>query len=155
MSKMAGSRMTLEEGQFTSGSLWAAEDAGAVVRRVWYAQPAVGAAMAVVAAAIGDWHDAVGVVTGVGLAMVNFRFLSNSLRSILGAGHAKAPPGTTMMFVFRWIIVATAVAAIYQSGIASIGGVFAGMFAPAVAIALEAGFQTAHALRHHDGNVTR
>jgi hypothetical protein len=153
---MAGSRMTVEEGQFTSGSLWAAEDAGAVVRRVWYAQPAVGALMAVVAAATGDWRDAVGVVVGVGLAMVNFRYLSNSLRAILGAGHDTAPPGTTMMFVFRWIIVATAVAAIYQSGFASLGGVFAGLFAPAVAIALEAGFQTAHALRRHDDeNPTR
>lgn len=144
--------MMLEGGRFAGGSLWAAEDAGAVVRRVWIAQPAVGAAMAAVAMATGTWRDAVGVVAGVALAMVNFRYLSNSLRSILGAGNETAPSGTTLMFVFRWIIVATIAVAIYQTGIASIGGVLAGMFAPAVAIALEAGYQTVHALRHGDAD---
>jgi hypothetical protein len=142
--------MMAEDNWFASGPLWAAEDAGAVVRRVWYAQPAVGAVMAAVAAAAGGWRDAVGVALGVGLAMVNFRFLSNSLRSILGAGNETPPQGTTLMFVFRWIIVGTVAVAFYQTGIASLGGVLTGMFAPAIAIALEAVYQAAHALRHGD-----
>ena len=108
--------------------------------------------MAVVAAAVGGWRDAVGVVVGVALAMVNFRYLRNSLRSLLDAGHEKAPRGTTMMFVFRWIIVVTVAYAIYRTGWASGGGVCAGMFSPAVAIGFEAVFQLAHALRRGDPN---
>ena len=147
--------MMMEGNRFASGPLWAAEDAGAVVRRVWYAQPAVGAAMAACALAAGGWRDAAGVALGVALGMVNFRFLSNSLRSILGAGHETAPQGTTLMFVFRWIIVGTVAFAIYQTGVASLGGVLTGMFAPAIAIALEAIYQAAHAMRHDDDNATR
>ena len=147
--------MMVEENRFASGPLWAAEDAGAVVRRVWYAQPAVGVMMAAVAVAVGGWRDVVGVALGVALGMVNFRFLSNSLRSILGAGHETAPQGTTLMFVFRWIIVGTVAVAIYQTGIASLGGVLTGMFAPAIAIALEAIYQAAHAMRHGDNDATR
>lgn len=142
----------LEIDRVAGGSLWAAGDAGAVVRRVFYATPAVGAAMVAVAVAAGDWRAAVGVVAGVGIALVNFRSLHNSLRSILDAGHEKAPSGTSMMFVFRWIIVATVAFAIYQTGMASIVGVFAGMFAPAVAIGLEAIYQVVNALRHNDDN---
>ncbi len=142
----------LEIDRVAGGSLWAAGDAGAVVRRVFYATPAVGAAMVVVAAAAGDWRAAIGIVAGVGLALVNFRSLHNSLRSILDAGHETAPSGTSMMFVFRWIIVATVAFAIYQTGLASIVGVFAGMFAPAVAIGLEAIYQVVNALRHNDDN---
>ena len=149
---MASFRMVLEDGRVAGGSLWAAGDAGAVVRRVWYATPAVGAVMAVIAAAVGGWRDAVGVVIGVALAMVNFRYLRNSLRSLLDAGHEKAPRGTTMMFVFRWIIVVTVAYAIYRTGWASGGGVCAGMFSPAVAIGFEAVFQLAHALRRGDPN---
>lgn len=150
--------MMAEDNRFVSGRLWAADDPGAVVRRVWYAQPAVGALMAAVAAATGDWRDAVGVAMGVGLAMVNFQFLSSSLRSILGAGRTKAPSGTTLMFAFRWGIVASIAAAIYWSGVASLGGIVAGMFAPAGAVALEAIYQVAHALRRPEGedeNATR
>lgn len=149
---MAGFVMVLEDGRVAGGSLWATEDAGAVVRRVWYATPAVGAAMAAVAAAAGDWRDPVGVAVGVGLAMVNFRYLRNSLKSILDAGHERAPRGTTMMFVFRWIIVATVAFAIYKTGCASTVGVFAGMFAPAVAIGFEAVYQVTHALRRGDSD---
>ena len=139
--------MLLEELRIAGGSLWRAEDSESVVRRVSYATPAVGAAMVVVSLLAGDWRDAAGVVAGVALAIVNFRSLGNSLRSILDAGHERAPSGTTTMFVFRWIIVATVAFALTTTGLASIVGVFVGMFSPAVAIGLEAIYQAAHALR--------
>lgn len=104
--------------------------------------------MALVALWIGNWWDATGVLGGTALAMVNFRFLHNSLRSILGAGNEQAPPGTTLMFVFRWVIVATAAFALFQFGWMSLGGIFAGLFVPAIAIALEAIYQVASTLIH-------
>lgn len=131
-----------------STSLWAADEPDAVIRRMKVAVPAVGVVMAIVAIVWAGWLDAVGVAIGTVLAVINFRFLSNSLRAILGAGHETAPPGTTMMFVFRWIIVGTVAYAILTSGVATVGGVFAGLFAPAVAIGLEAILQVTHTLRH-------
>lgn len=135
-----------DEGREAGESLWAAGSARAVVRRVWLAQPAVGAAMAGVAWVLGDWRDAAGVAAGTGLAMANFRFLESSLRSILGSGDERAPTGTTMMFVLRWVIVATAAFALFQFGWMSLGGIFAGLFVPAVAVTLEAVYQAARAL---------
>ena len=147
---MAGSRMMLEEGYMAGGSLWEAGDAHAVVRRVRYATPVAGALGVVGALALGGAADAVGVAVGTALAIANFRFLHNSLQSILDAGHEKAPPGTTLMFVFRWLIVATVAFGICRSGWASITGVFVGLFTPAAAIGLEAVFQVYHAIRHGD-----
>ncbi len=138
----------LEEGREAGSSLWAAGSPESVVRRVWLAQPAVGAVMAAVAWVLWDWRDALGLAAGTGLAMANFRFLESSLRSILGAGNETAPPGTTLMFVFRWVIVATAAFALYGLGLMSLGGILAGLFVPAVAVALEAVYQLARALTH-------
>lgn len=132
------------------GSLWAAEDPEAVIRRLTLAVPAIGAVIAVVALGFGAWQDATGVVIGTLLAVLNFRFLSNSLRAILGAGHETAPPGTTMMFVFRWIIVGTVAYAVLSTGLATIVGMFTGLFTPAMAIGAEAVLQLVHALRHTD-----
>ena len=148
---MASFLMVLEDGREAGGSLWAADDAGAVVRRIWYALPVVGAAMVVVASFVGEWRDAIGVAAGVGLAIVNFRFLHNGLRSILGAGRAKAPTGTTLMFVFRWVIVATVAYAVFRTGWASIGGIVAGMFAPVAAVTLEAIYQVVHQIAGRGG----
>ena len=143
-----------EEGREAGGSLWAAGDTRSVVRRVWWAHPLAGVAMAVATTFLGDWRDVVGVAAGTALAMANFRFLHNSLRSILGSGNESAPPGTTMMFVFRWVIVATAAFALYQLGLMSLGGILAGLFVPAVAVTLEAVYQLARALTRGlpDGN---
>lgn len=127
------------------------EDPESVIRRLKAAVPVIGVVMVGIAFVWAGWRDALGVVVGTALAVINFRFLSNSLRAILGAGHETAPPGTTMMFVFRWIIVGTVAYAILMSGIATIGGVFAGLFTPAIAIGIEAILQVNHTLRHtHD-----
>jgi hypothetical protein len=137
-----------EESPKASESLWAAGDARSVVRRVWLAQPAIGAVMSAIALGIGTPSDALGVLAGTALAMVNFRFLRNSLWSILGAGHEKAPPGTALMFALRWVVVATVAFALYRLGWMSLGGILAGLFAPAIAVALEAVYQLASTLAH-------
>ncbi len=127
------------------------DDPAAVIRRLKVAVPVIGAVVTAIALVWFGWRDAVGAVAGTALAIINFRFLSNSLRSFLGAGHEAAPPGTTMMFVFRWIIVGTVAYAILTAGVATIGGVFAGLFTPCIAIGIEAVLQVNHTLRHtHD-----
>jgi len=139
--------MRIDGNPIVDGSLWSADDASASIRRVWLATPVLGVLMAIAALVIGTTSDAVGVVIGIALAMVNFRTLHNSLKGILEAGHVRAPSGTTMMFVFRWIIVATIAFALYRTGVATLVGMFAGLCAPAAAIGLEAVFQTVTTLR--------
>lgn len=139
--------MNLDEYRLASGALWAHDDAAASIRRVWVAIPLVGALVAAMAPALGSWRDAAGVVAGVALAMVNFRFLHGSLRGILESGQKRAPSGTTLMFVFRWIIVATIAFALYRTAAVTLVGTFVGLFVPAIAVSLEALFQTMHALR--------
>jgi hypothetical protein len=142
--------MMLEEGYMAGGSLWEAGDAHAVVRRVRYATPVAGGLAVVGALLLGGAADALGVVVGTALAVANFRFLHSSLRSILDAGHERAPSGTTLMFVFRWLIVATIAFGVCRTEWASISGVFFGLFTPAAAIGFEAAFQVYHAIRHGD-----
>ncbi len=133
-------------------SLWTAGNSESVVRRVWYALPVCGVLVALAGGYAGGWRFAAGAAVGTLLAMANFRFLSNSLRSILGSGNEKPAPGTTMMFVFRWVIVATAAFAIYRTGYVAMGGLIAGLFTPAIATAFEALYQVAHVLTHPDGS---
>jgi hypothetical protein len=142
--------MMLEEGYMASGSLWEAGDAHAVVRRVRYATPIAGALAVAGALLLGGATDVIGVIVGTALAIANFRFLHNSLQSILDAGHERAPSGTTLMFVFRWLIVATVAFGTCRTGLASIAGVFFGLVTPAAAIGFEAAFQVYHAIRHGD-----
>lgn len=145
----------LEDIGDAGGSLWAAEDAQAVVRRLWLALPVAGAAMIVGAAVGWGWRDALGVAFGTALGIANFRFLHNGLKSILDLGQEKPPSGTTLMFVFRWIIVGTIAAAFFQTGWASIGGIVAGLCSPALAIGFEAVFQLVHTMTRKDGNGTQ
>jgi hypothetical protein len=154
---MAGFRGMLEDGREAGGSLWAAEDPKAVVRRIWYALPVAGGLMAVVGGTVWGLASAVGVLAGAALAMANFRALHNGLRSVLMTGNEKPPSGTTLMFVFRWIIVATIGYAIYRTGWATGGGIIAGLLAPVLAIMGEAVFQLVFALTRNgtDDNDTK
>src|SRR5947207_245534 len=133
-----------------SGSLWAANDPTAVVRRVWYALPAVGALMVAVTAVAFEWRDVVGVTVGVGFAAFNFWFLNSSIRSILGAGHERAPSGTSLMFVARWAIVGMVGYLIYETGWASGGGILTGLLALGGAALVEAAYQLWCAFAHAD-----
>lgn len=134
------------------GSLWAADDADAVVRRFRYALAAVGLATTVVAGACFGLRDAAGVALGVALAAVNFHFMQTAIRSILGAGHERAPSGTTLMFLTRWFLVGALAFAAYRLGWASGGGILAGLLSTAGAALLEAVFQVWATFTRRDGS---
>ena len=133
-------------------SLWAVEDSTAVVRRIKYALPIVGVLMAVVGGAIWGWRSAVGVLAGTGLAMANFKFLHDGLRSVLALGRPQPPSGTTLIFAFRWIIVATIGYTVYRTGWATGAGILTGLFSPLLAILGEAVYQVIHSLTRRDRN---
>jgi hypothetical protein len=131
------------------GSLWEPDEPRAVVRRVWCGLAIVGVTMFVVALAVFERRDAVGVAIGAGLISLSFWFLQSSMRSLLLAGDEKAPSGTVFSFVVRWFLVGAIGYMVYRAGLASGGGLLTGTFALLGAILFEALFQAVSAIRRH------
>jgi hypothetical protein len=112
-----------------------------VVRRFWLGLWLSGIGMVVGAAVLASWRDVAGIAIGVVLAAANFKFLHDSLHALLASGNEKPPAGTALLFVARWVVVGLLGYAAALSGLASGGGVIAGLFAPACAASFEAVYQ--------------
>lgn len=112
----------------------------AVERRVLRNTVAVVAMATVAAALLADWRFVLGLVLGGGLALLNYKWLNSSLRGIVGAGNAKAPPGTMIKFVVRWLVIAALAWAANRTGYVDAVAILAGLFAPAVAILIEGAY---------------
>jgi hypothetical protein len=113
-----------------------------VERRVWRNIFAVVAISIVAAAVFADLKFMLGLLVGGVLALLNYRWLHSSLRAILSTGGQKAPPGTTLKFIFRWVVVGAVVYAASLTGLVNEIAVLAGLFAPAVAVMIEAAYVT-------------
>jgi hypothetical protein len=122
-----------------NGSLgFAAPDA--VERRVWRNIFAVVAIAVVIAALTADLRFMLGLVLGGGLALLNYKWLHSSLRAVLATGNQKTPPGTMIMFVVRWLVIAAVAWAANKTGYFDAVAILAGLFAPAVAVMIEAAY---------------
>lgn len=113
-----------------------------VERRVLRNIFAVVAISIVAAAVFADLKFMLGLLVGGALALLNYRWLHSSLRAILSTGSRKAPPGTTLKFIFRWVVVGAVVYAASLTGVVNEIAVLAGLFAPAVAVMVEAAYVT-------------
>jgi hypothetical protein len=112
----------------------------AVERRIWRDIFAV-VALAVVAAAIfADLKFMLGLVLGGALALLNYKWLNSSLRAALDAGGQKAPPGTLIKFVVRWLVIAAIAWAANRTGYFNPVAILAGLLATAPAVAIEAAY---------------
>jgi|HubBroStandDraft_6_1064221.scaffolds.fasta_scaffold1216239_2 hypothetical protein len=111
-----------------------------VNRRFWRSIMLVVVLGSVFAAVFGNLKFTGGVVLGGLLAMLNYRWLLSSLRGILLIASPKAPPGTAMMFMFRWLVIAALGYTAYWLGHFSSTGIVMGLLAPAVAVLMEAGY---------------
>lgn len=112
----------------------------AVERRVWRNTLVVAAIAFAAAAVLAELRFTLGVALGGMLALLNYRWLQSSLRAALSTGSHKMPPGTTIKFLFRWLIVLSAVFIAARTGYVNPMGLIAGLFAPAAAILIEAGY---------------
>src|ERR1044071_1772465 len=126
-------------------------DSEAVERRVWRNILAVIACAIIAAAIFADLHFLLGLILGGGLALLNYRWLHSSLRAILGTGSRRTPPGTSMKFIVRWLLVATLGWAANRTGYFDAVGILAGLFAPAAAGMIEAAYMTYKTLTRGDG----
>lgn len=139
-----------------NGDLKAADDARAdqvtdpvaVERRVWRNIFAVIAIAVVAAAFLADLDFMLGLALGGGLALINYKWLHASLRATLAAATEKAPPGTVMKFVFRWVIVGAAVYAASLTGRFNALAILLGLLAPAPAVMIEAIYMTYKTVAH-------
>ena len=114
----------------------------AVERRVWRNIFAVVAIAVVIAAFTADLKFMLGLVLGGALALLNYKWLHSSLRAVLAAGSQKAPPGTIIKFVVRWLVIAAVAWAANKTGYFDAVAILAGLFAPAVAVMIEAAYAT-------------
>src|SRR5438128_9832876 len=123
----------------------------AVERRVWRNILGVLAVAVLIAAVFADLPFLLGLILGGGLALLNYRWLHSSLRAILGTGNRSAPPGTSMKFIARWLLIAIMAWAANRTGYFDAVGILAGLFAPAAAVMLEAVYVTYKTLVRRDG----
>ena len=112
----------------------------AVERRVWRNIFAVVAIAVVIAALTSDLHFMLGLVLGGALALLNYKWLHSSLRAVLATGNEKTPPGTMVKFVVRWLVIAVVALAANKTGYFDSVAILAGLFAPAVAVMVEAAY---------------
>jgi hypothetical protein len=125
----------------------------AVERRVWRNIFAVVAISVVIAALTADLKFMLGLVLGGSLALLNYKWLHSSLRAVLATGHEKTPPGTMIKFVVRWLVIAAAAWAANQTGYFNAVAILAGLFAPAVAVMIEAAYVAfVHLMTRENGN---
>ena len=114
----------------------------AVERRVLRNIFAVVAIAVVIAALTADLKFMLGLVLGGALALLNYKWLHSSLRAVLAAGSQKTPPGTIIKFVVRWLVIAAVAWAANKTGYFDAVAILAGLFAPAVAVMIEAAYAT-------------
>lgn len=126
-------------------------DSQGVERRIWRNILAVLVCATLAAAIFADLPFLLGLILGGGLALLNYRWLHSSLRAILGTGNRNAPPGTSMKFIARWLLIAVLAWAANRTGYFDPVGILAGLFAPAAAVMLEAVYVTYKTLARRDG----
>ena len=112
----------------------------AVERRVLRNIVAVVAIAVVIAALTTDLKFMLGLVLGGALALLNYKWLHSSLRAVLATGNEKTPPGTMIKFVTRWLVIAAVAWAANRTGYFDAVAILAGLFAPAVAVMIEAAY---------------
>jgi len=124
----------------------------AVERRVWRNIVAVVAVGVVIAAATAGLRFMLGLILGGGLALLNYKWLSSSLRAVLGTANDKAPPGTMIKFVVRWLVIAAVAWAANQTGYFDPIAMIAGLLAPAAAVLIEAAYMGYRAFTTRENN---
>jgi hypothetical protein len=114
----------------------------AVERRVWRNSFAVIVLALVAAGIFAELKFTLGLALGGLLALLNYKWLHSSLKDALSAGTSKPPPGIMMMFVVRWLVVATVIYGAMLTGYFDGIAMLAGLFAPALAVMIEAAYVT-------------
>lgn len=89
-----------------------------------------------------DWRITLGVLLGGALSFLNIYWLKTSVRSLFGAnGNEPTARFSTSLFLLRYFIIASVVAAAAMFGLVSVAASIVGLLSFAFAILLEAFIQ--------------
>jgi len=124
----------------------------AIERRVWRNSIAIVVIATIAAAFVTDWRVVLGLILGGALALLNYKWLHSSLRAIVAASNEKAPPGTMVKFVVRWLVIATIALAANKTGYFDAVAILAGLFVPAGAVMIEAAYVAYKTLRTREND---
>lgn len=113
-----------------------------VERRVWRNSFAVIVLALIIAAVLANLKFTLGLIVGSALSLINYKWLHTSVKDALSESKGKAPPGTAMMFIIRWIVIGLVIYLLNLTGWFDPVGMLAGLFAPALAVMIEAGYVT-------------
>lgn len=125
-----------------SQSIDTVTEPAALQRRFYRSMVGLVAAATTSSIVLAGWQFTLGLLLGGVLALFNYRWLHSSLTGILAAGNRKAPPGTMLKFVFRWLVVGALAYVAYRTGYFDPIGILAGLLTPAAAALIEAGYVT-------------
>ena len=117
-------------------------DPAAVDRRLWVYTIIVSVSAIVISAFAAGIRMTLGILLGSGLAILNFRWLNASLRSIVLSGKKRIPGSAPQKFILRWLVIGASAFAASRTGWFDTVGILAGLFIPAVAAMLEAFYLT-------------
>lgn len=118
------------------------------IRRYMMALAPVGAVVCLVAA---GWQMALGFVVGAAIAYLNFHWLKRVVSALADrvtrSGQPESGRPVFTRFLLRYALIALAAYVIFRISVASLYGLFAGLFLPVGAIACEAAYEAYIALR--------
>ncbi|MEW6126339.1 MAG: ATP synthase subunit I [Acidobacteriota bacterium] len=113
-----------------------------VERRIWRNTFAIIILAIIFASLFANLKFTLSLFVGSALSLVNFKWLHASIKDVLTASDGKRPPGTMLLFIVRWILVGAVVYGLHLTGYFDIVAMLAGLFAPALAVMIEAGYVT-------------
>jgi len=120
------------------------------VRRITYLIPGFGISAGLLAGLLHHWDWAAGIVLGAALAWLNFHWLKRVVSALgerASGGKRTSSAGTVFRFLLRYVLMGLGGYAIFKVSPASLNGLLAGLFLPAVAIVCEAGYEAYVAVR--------
>ena len=120
------------------------------VRRITYLIPGFGISAGLLAGLLHHWDWAAGIVLGAALAWLNFHWLKRVVSALgerASGGKRTSSAGTVFRFLLRYVLMGLGGYAIFKISPASLNGLLAGLFLPAVAIVCEAGYEAYVAVR--------
>ncbi|PWT96205.1 MAG: hypothetical protein C5B55_00270, partial [Blastocatellia bacterium] len=107
--------------------------------RILRAMVLASATATVVALFMGSWRVSIGLVVGGALAVLNHRWLQSSIAAAFGVlVDGQKPRITLAKYILRYLVIASAVLAVYASGLAPFAAIVAGLSSFVVAVFIEA-----------------
>jgi predicted secreted protein len=93
-----------------------------------------GVLLAIFAGPVFGVRGSIGVIVGLGLAWLNFRWLDSSTRAMMGTPELATTPILAMKYVLRYVLIAAVIFGIWYYDLLPVAAVIAGLASFAIAV---------------------